>query len=103
MATGFIQLVDDLSYAKTFYPTSRTTRYLNVAASRIYLSIYGKRESEANPLATFVRYKLPMTIRRHQWVLLLSLVIFSFFFLVGILSARGDETFIRGMLGDEYV
>src|SRR6202012_4331945 len=91
------------SYAKTFYPTSRTTRYLNVAASKIYLGIYGNRKAETNPLARFVRYKLPMTIHRHHRVLLLALIIFSVFFTVGVLSARGDESFIRSMLGDAYV
>jgi len=103
MATEFIQLVDDLSYAKTFYPTSRTTRYLNVAASRIYLGIYGNRKAETNPLAKFVRYKLPMTITRHRWVLLFSLALFSGFFILGVLSARSDESFIREMLGNAYV
>ena len=103
MATEFIQLVDDLSYAKTFYPTSRTTRYLNIAAARIYLGIYGNRKVETNPLARFVRYDLPRTIRRHHRVLLLSFVIFSVFFAVGIFSARGDESFVREMLGNGYV
>jgi len=46
MATDFIQLVDDLSYAKTFYPTSKTTRFLNIAASKIYLGIYKNRREE---------------------------------------------------------
>lgn len=103
MATEFIQLVDDLSYAKTFYPTSRTTRYLNVAASRIYLGIYGNRRAETNPLAKFIRYKLPMTIWRHRYILLFSLIVFAGFFTLGVFSARGDESFIREMMGNDYV
>ncbi|TDX00924.1 stage II sporulation protein M [Dinghuibacter silviterrae] len=103
MATEFIQLVDDLSYAKTFYPTSRTARYLNIAASRMYLGIYKNRKAEVNPLARFCKYDLPQTIRRHHKVLLLAFGIFTLFFIVGVCSARGDESFIRGMLGNAYV
>jgi uncharacterized membrane protein SpoIIM required for sporulation len=103
MASEFIQLVDDLSYAKTFYPTSRTTRYLNIAASRIYLGIYRNRKADVNPLARFCKYDLPRTIRRHHRVLLLSFTIFAFFFAIGLFSARGDESFIREMLGNDYV
>ena len=29
MAERFVTLVDDLSYAKTFYPQSKTTRWIN--------------------------------------------------------------------------
>ena len=103
MATEFIQLVDDLSYAKTFYPTSRTTRYLNVAAARIYLGIYRNRKEDANRLGRFCRYDLPRTIRRYHSVLLLAFILFMVFFAVGMFSARRDESFIRGMFGDEYV
>jgi hypothetical protein len=39
MAKEFTRLVDDLGYAKTFYPTSRVTKYVNALASRIYLTI----------------------------------------------------------------
>ena len=36
MAKDFTKLVDDLAYAKTFYPTSRVTRYINsLAANKI--------------------------------------------------------------------
>ena len=33
MAKDFTRLVDDLAYAKTFYPTSRVTRYINSLAA----------------------------------------------------------------------
>jgi uncharacterized membrane protein SpoIIM required for sporulation len=103
MAGNFIELVDDLSYAKTFYPTSKTTRYLNVLASRMYMGIYKNRKEEGNRLAKFVRYDLPRTIRRHHLIMLISLCIFSLFFIIGIYSSRGDESFIRSVMGDNYV
>lgn len=32
----YIELTDDLSYARTFYPDSNVTKYLNSAASRMH-------------------------------------------------------------------
>ncbi len=44
MAADFTQLVDDLAYAKTFYPPGKVTNYINSQASRIYLDIYKNRK-----------------------------------------------------------
>ncbi|HUR09975.1 MAG TPA: hypothetical protein VM012_01320, partial [Flavitalea sp.] len=45
MASQFTELVNDLGYARTFYPHSKVTQYLNGLASKIYLGIYkNKRE-----------------------------------------------------------
>ena len=46
MAGEFTELVNDLGYAKTFYPNSRVTQYLNGLASRIYLGIYKNKKEE---------------------------------------------------------
>ena len=44
-AERFITLVDDLSYAKTFYPKSKVTRWINGIAAAIYLSIYKNKKT----------------------------------------------------------
>ena len=43
-AERFVTLVDDLSYAKTFYPKSKVTRWINAIAADIYLSIYKNKK-----------------------------------------------------------
>ncbi|MFM2214562.1 MAG: hypothetical protein RL427_1825, partial [Bacteroidota bacterium] len=40
MANLYIHLVNDLSYAQTYYPKSKTVVYLNYLASQIYQKIY---------------------------------------------------------------
>ena len=40
VAKRFTYLVDDLAYAKTFYPFSNTVKFINGLAALIYLSIY---------------------------------------------------------------
>jgi uncharacterized membrane protein SpoIIM required for sporulation len=103
MARDFIQLVDDLAYSKTFYPTSKVTRYINSQASRIYLNIYKNRKEESNRLITFWKYDLPLTIRRHHRTVLFSFLLFTTFFLIGFFLSRQDEDMARTFFGDWYV
>jgi len=103
MAHDFVQLVDDLAYAKTFYPSSRVTRLINSLASRIYLRIYQNRKEESSRLARFWRYDVPLTIARHYKILLFSLFLFVLFYLLGFLSAMYDPGFTREILGNSYV
>lgn len=103
MAKDFIQLVDDLAYAKTFYPTSKVTRYINSLASRIYLGIYQNRREESNRLVKFWKYDVPFTIGKYHRIILFTAFLFILFYLLGFFSARYDESFTREVLGDSYV
>jgi uncharacterized membrane protein SpoIIM required for sporulation len=103
IATDFVQLVDDLAYAKTFYPTGRVTQYINSLASKIYLNIYRNRKEESNRLLNFWRYDVPLTIRKHHTLILVAFIIFSLFFSVGFFSASNEPGFVREVLGDSYV
>ena len=103
MAKDFTQLVDDLAYAKTFYPTSKVTHYINGQASRIYLDIYKNRKEESNRLITFWKYDLPLTIRKHHKAVLFSFVVFMIFFGIGFFTSLQDENVARSFFGDSYV
>ncbi len=103
MAKDFTQLVDDLAYAKTFYPSSKVTRYINSEASKIYLSIYKNRKEESNRLVTFWKYDLPLTIRKHHKVVLFVVIVFLIFFSIGFFVSKQDEGVARDFFGDRYV
>jgi uncharacterized membrane protein SpoIIM required for sporulation len=103
MASEFTKLVDDLGYAKTFYPTSRVTQYINALASRIYLNIYKNRKEESNRLVNFWKYDVPQTVRKHHAVILFAFILFALFFSVGFFSSKQDDNFVRDVLGDGYV
>jgi uncharacterized membrane protein SpoIIM required for sporulation len=103
IATDFVQLVDDLAYAKTFYPTGRVTHYINSLASGIYLSIYKNRKEESNRLLNFWRYDVPLTVKKHHTLVLIAFIIFALFFSVGFFSAANEPGFVREVLGDSYV
>ncbi len=103
MAKDFTQLVDDLAYAKTFYPSSKVTHYINSQASRIYLNIYKNRKEESNRLITFWKYDLPLTIRKHMRVVLFCTIVFIIFFGIGFFSSMQNEGVAREFFGDNYV
>jgi uncharacterized membrane protein SpoIIM required for sporulation len=103
MASDFTKLVDDLGYAKTFYPTSRVTQYINSLAARIYLRIYKNRKEESNRLIRFWKYDVPFTIGKHHLMVLFGFIIFWIFFAVGFFSSANEPTFVRQVLGDGYV
>jgi uncharacterized membrane protein SpoIIM required for sporulation len=103
MAKEFTQLVDDLAYAKTFYPSGKVTRYINAEASKTYLTIYKNRKEESNRLVTFWKYDLPLTIRKHHGVVLFTFILFIIFFAIGYFTSSRDEEMVRRMFGDRYV
>lgn len=103
MAQEFTELVNDLGYAKTFYPHSKVTTYLNGLASKIYLGIYKNKREERNRLIYFWTTELPLTVRKYHRELLYAFLIFAGFAVIAAFSSAHDETFIRGVLGDGYV
>ncbi len=103
MAADFTQLVDDLAYAKTFYPSGKVTGFINAQASKIYLDIYKNRKEESNRLITFWKYDLPLTIRKHHRVVLFAFIFFLVFFIIGYFTSAKDEGVARGIFGDNYV
>jgi uncharacterized membrane protein SpoIIM required for sporulation len=103
MAKDFTKLVDDLGYAKTFYPTSKVTQYVNSLAAKIYLGIYRNRKEESNRLVKFWKYDVPIAVRKHHLTILLCFVLFIIFFLIGFFSSANEPGFVREILGDNYV
>ena len=103
MAGQFTDLVNDLGYAKTFYPQSKVTQYLNGLASRIYLGIYRNKKEEASRISRFWKTELPLVIRKYHREIGYSFLIFLLFSVMAAFSAAHDESFVRGVLGDQYV
>ena len=103
LARQFTNLVDDLSYAKTFYPHGNTTKYLNSLGSNIYLSIYKNRKEKKNRLITFWTEEIPLIVRRNHKTLLFASLFFIAFVAIGVFSSMYDQNFVRAVLGDSYV
>jgi uncharacterized membrane protein SpoIIM required for sporulation len=103
LAEIFIQLTDDLSFAQTQYPQSRTSNYLNSLASRIHLEIYKNKKEDKNRFLTFWKYEVPHVVHESRKQLFYALIIFLIATLLGVVSANYDDTFVRLIMGDGYV
>lgn len=103
LAQLYVQLTDDLAYARTFYPKSQIVRYLNGLAARTHLAIYRSKREKRHRIITFWTEELPDILSRSQSHLLIAFTVFTFTFLLGLFAAFEGEAFIRAVLGDSYV
>lgn len=103
LADYFIQLTDDLGYAKTHYPQSNTSVYLNNLTAKVHQAIYRNKKEDKGRLFRFWRYELPQVMYQSRKQLLYSFLIFLTACLIGAVSAAHDDSFVRLILGDSYV
>ncbi len=99
----FIQITDDLSYARTFYPNRSVRMYLNGLAQRVFHNIYRGKRFPAERLRRFWSDELPQIMWESRRALWLSFGIFVLAFAVGVASSIINPDFARQILGDEYV
>jgi uncharacterized membrane protein SpoIIM required for sporulation len=103
LAELFIELTDDLSYSRTFYPRSKTTQYLNSLTGKIHQSIYKTKKERKERFIQFWKYEAPLLFYKHRKEILISFFIFITAMLIGVISSSGDSGFVRLILGDSYV
>lgn len=103
LAELFIELTDDLSYSRTFYPESKTTQYLNSLTARIHQSIYKSKKERKERFFRFWKFEAPLLFYKHRTKIIISFSIFFLSMLIGIVSSAGDSGFVRLIMGDSYV
>jgi uncharacterized membrane protein SpoIIM required for sporulation len=103
MASLYIHLVNDLSYAQTYYPKSKTVTYLNYLASQLYQKIYKTKRVEKNRLIEFFSTEVPLLVYQYRRYVMYAFTLFFCFVSIGVISAKYDPHFVRSILGDNYV
>jgi uncharacterized membrane protein SpoIIM required for sporulation len=103
LANLYIQMMNDLSYAQTYYPKSKTVIYLNHLASQIYQKIYKTKRAEKNRFLEFFKTEVPLLVYDYRRYLMYAFVLFFITVGIGVISARYDQNFVRLILGDGYV
>ncbi len=103
IANLYLQLINDLSFAQTYYKKSKTVIYLNKLASQIYQKIYKTKRTESNRFIYFFKTEVPMLVFAHQRYLIYAFVMFFTTVAIGVISAKYDDGFIRLILSDAYV
>ncbi len=99
----FVQIMDDLSFARTFYPSRSVRIYLNGLAQQIFIKTYRNRKTQQHRLISFWIDELPLLMYESRRAFLISFLIFLTAMLVGVLSSAMDEEFARVILGDSYI
>ena len=99
----YVQITDDLSYARTFYPNRSVRMYLNGLAQRVFHNVYRGKRFPAERLRSFWSDELPQVLWETRRSLLLAFALFALSFAIGMLSSRLNPDFARLVLGDQYV
>ena len=103
LTTLYIELTDNLSYARTFYPGSQTLTYLNRLSVLAHQKIYTSKRESRNRFISFYTQEFPLFFSKYQRELMFSFLFFLLFAIVGAFSAATDDTFVRLIMGDGYV
>lgn len=99
----FVQITDDLSYSRTFYPNRSVRVYLNTLAQRIFSNIYRYRKSRVGRMVTFWTDELPRLNYEARSEFRTAFLLFVVAVVIGVVSSAMEPEFPRIILGDDYV
>jgi len=99
----FVQVVDDLSYSRTYYGNRSVRVYLNKIARQFFSIIYSHRKEKHNRFLLFWTDELPQVVVHARKPMLLSLVVFLLAAAIGVFSSYNDPEFAQNILGKDYV
>ncbi len=99
----FTQVVDDLSYSRTYYKNRSVRVYLNNIAREYFSIIYSHEKQKKNRFRLFWLDELPQIILYSRKQLLISLFVFLLSAAMGVFSSMKDPQFASTILGDRYV
>lgn len=103
LASQYIHLINDLSYAQTYYPKSKVIGYLNQLAAKAFQKIYKTKREDTNRLVSFWKTEVPLIVYQYRKFIYIAFIIFTVFTSIGVISAANDGEFVRSILGDNYV
>ena len=103
LSSLYINLVNDLSFAKTYYPKSKTTVYLNHLSTLIFQKIYKTKRVEENRFLYFFKTEVPLLVYQYRKYLFFAFSLFAIFILIGVVSSHYDKDFVTMILGEDYV
>ncbi|MCF8715024.1 stage II sporulation protein M [Joostella atrarenae] len=103
LASQYIHLINDLSFAQTYYPKSKIIKYLNQLAAKAFQKIYKTKRQDTNRILSFWKTEVPLVVYEYRRYIAYAFIIFFCFVTIGVISAANDDTFVRLILGEDYV
>jgi uncharacterized membrane protein SpoIIM required for sporulation len=99
----FIQITDDLSYARTYYPNRSVRYYINELAQKVFSTIYKKPKRKKGAISYFLFEEMPSIIYESRFNFFVTLFFFFTAFSIGFVSSHYDKDFPEQILGSEYI
>lgn len=99
----YIQIMDDLSHAHTFYPSRSVRLYLNGLAQLITSYLHKRRTANFQRITVFFTDELPLVVYESRRIFWLATLLFLLATFIGYFSSMMDEKFPVYMLGEGYV
>ncbi|MBL4705716.1 MAG: stage II sporulation protein M [Flavobacteriales bacterium] len=99
----FIELTDDLSYARTHYPKRSVRVYLNGLAQKVYDRLYRKRRDSFRKVIRFWTTSIPLEMYRAKGTLLTSFIVMAIGCIIGWVSTMDDPYFMDVIMGEGRV
>jgi uncharacterized membrane protein SpoIIM required for sporulation len=99
----FIQITDDFSYARTFYPNRSVRVYLNQLAQNIFHTIFNRRKNKSNTFVEFWKEDLPGILYYHRRELFISFGLLILAIAIGVFTYLHDDSFAKNILGESYL
>ena len=103
LADAYTEITTDFSFSRSHYPRSRITTYLNNLASALHNALYKNKKEKRSRILLFWKEELPLVMYESRRELLYSFLVFLCSVLIGAFSALHDDTFVRLIMGNDYV
>ncbi|NAS32886.1 stage II sporulation protein M [Flavobacteriaceae bacterium R38] len=103
LASQYIHIINDLSYAQTYYPKSKVIVYLNQIAANAFQKIYKTKKEDTNRIIRFWKSEVPLLVYQYRKYVVFAFIIFFAFVSIGAISAANNDEFLRSVVGDQYV
>lgn len=103
LSKDFVKVVDDLSYAQTFYKRRFVKVYLNGLGVQLYKGIFSKHKKKTGKFKSFWTEELPLLIYSARKEMGLAVAVFILAMIIGVVSTHMEPRFAASILGEGYV
>lgn len=103
LSSLFVQITDDLSYSRTYYPNRSVKIFLNNLAQKVFASIYRNKVRRRNRFVAYWKDEMPKIMFENRMRLLFAFLLFLISMAIGVVSSIHDPDFPRQILGNAYI
>lgn len=103
LSSLYVQITEDLSYAKTYYPNRLVKAYLNGLSQKLFLSLYKTRKQPLQKLRFFFAEEMPFIMHQSRWQVFIAFFVFALATTIGVISCLNDPEYAAVVTSQYYV